>query len=61
MEKEQRQKTWVDEAVLTALNKLFLDTYYINLLTDECQMVGTNCEEKFTEKERGAYDIGRLP
>ena len=56
MEKEQRQKTWVDEAVLTALNKLFLDTYYINLLTDECQMVGTNCEEKFTEKERGAYD-----
>lgn len=56
MEREQQQKTWADEAVLTALNKLFLDTYYINLLTNECQTVGTNCEEKFTEKKRGEYD-----
>lgn len=56
MEREQQQKNFVDEVVLTALNKLFLDTYYINLRTDECQTVGTNCEEKFTEKQRGAYD-----
>lgn len=46
----------VNKAVLDGLNKLFLDTYYINLLTDECLTVGTNCVEKFTEKERGAYD-----
>ncbi len=56
MKREQQQKSFVDEVVLTALNKLFLDTYYINLRTDECQTVGTNCEEKFTEKQRGAYD-----
>ncbi len=53
MNREQQQKSFVDEVVLTALNKLFLDTYYINLRTDECQTVGTNCEEKFTEKQRG--------
>ncbi len=55
-ETEHREAVQVHKAVLDGLNKLFLDTYYINLLTDECQMVGTNCVEKFTEKKKGAYD-----
>lgn len=55
-EMEHGEAVQVNKAVLDGLNKLFLDTYYINLLTDECRTVGTNCIEKFTEKEKGAYD-----
>ncbi len=46
----------VHKAILDGLNKLFLDTYYVNLLTNDCQTVGTNCEEKFMDQMFGVYD-----
>lgn len=46
----------VHKAILDGLNKLFLDTYYVNLLTNDCQTVGTNCEEKFMDTMFGVYD-----
>ncbi|MCM1497534.1 MAG: ATP-binding protein [Clostridium sp.] len=43
-------------AILTGLNKLFLETYYVDFITDEYQMVGANGEYRFTEQLNGSYD-----
>lgn len=44
------------KAILMGLNKLFLDTYYVNLITAHCQTVGVNCAKKFSENIDGNYD-----
>ena len=36
---------------------LCLDTYYVNFITDECQFVIANCDEKFTDLSFGSYDL----
>ncbi len=43
-------------AILTGLNKLFLDTYYVDFITNEYQMVGANGTYRFTEQLNGSYD-----
>ncbi len=42
--------------ILLTLNKLFLDTYYVNFLTDACHFVAANCKERFTDCLDGSYD-----
>ena len=42
--------------ILLTLNKLFLDTYYVDFSTDACHFVAANCEEKFTDCLDGSYD-----
>lgn len=44
------------KAILMGLNKLFLDTYYVNLITAHCQTVGVNCTKKFSDNTDGNYD-----
>lgn len=42
--------------ILLTLNKLFLDTYYVDFFTDACHFVAANCKEKFTDQLDGCYD-----
>lgn len=42
--------------ILMGLNQMLLGSYYINLVTGECQMVGDNCTEKFMDTASGEYD-----
>ena len=44
------------QEILFAMNKLFLDTYFVNFSTDDCRFVAATCTEKFTSKPRGNYD-----
>lgn len=53
---EARINAKESKAMLLGLSKPFLDTYYVNILTDWCRMVGMNCVQKFTEHLEGSYD-----
>lgn len=44
------------QEILFAMNKLFLDTYFVNFSTDDCRFVAATCTETFTKYARGSYD-----
>ena len=54
--KRQKNQDTLERALFNGLNKLFLDTYYVNYATNICQAVSANCEEKFTDLLIGSYD-----
>lgn len=44
------------KAILMGLNKLFLDTFYVNFITGNCQLIGVNDSGKYTYKNHKCYD-----
>lgn len=42
--------------ILMGLNQILLDSYYIDLSSGECQVVGANCKERFMDVPLGDYD-----
>lgn len=55
--KARQTHNTLERALFLGLNTLFLDTYYVNFTTDECQFVIANCDEKFTNLPSGSYDL----
>ena len=53
----QKNQNTLERALFNGLNKLFLDTYYVNFITNVCQVVSANCKEKFTDLLVGSYDL----
>lgn len=53
----QKNQNTLERALFNGLNKLFLDTYYVNFITNVCQVVSANCDEKFTDLLVGSYDL----
>lgn len=52
-----KNQNTLESALFNGLNKLFLDTYYVNFVKNICQVVSANCEEKFTDLLIGSYDM----